>query len=206
MKVLIAHSQALLREGARCLIEDGCHGAVVDEASSFEALLQCCADGKRYDAILLAARFLGMPGYDGLDTLRQIQPEARLIVLSDGNPEGADYVRAALEHGAHGYLPRMSGARVLVAALKLVLGGGIYIPPVLLEREALPDEAHAQAHRLTQRQHAILECLGKGQSAAMIAKRFDWPTSKVKIEISKLYKQMGVHSRTQAAIAAPSWR
>ena len=74
-----------------------------------------------------------MPGMDGLaalGVLRERFPTLPVVIVS-ASERHAD-VRAALDRGAAGSIPKSSSAPVLLAALRLVLSGGVYLPPLVL--------------------------------------------------------------------------
>ena len=82
-------------------------------------------------------------------------------------------VRAAIDQGASGFIPKSSSAPVLLAALRLIVSGGVYVPPLVLEKSMAvpapapprplpPDRASPRTATLTPRQLEVLALLGKG--------------------------------------------
>jgi len=118
-----------------------------------------------------------------------------------------------------GYIPKLSTNEVLVSALRLVLSGGIYIPPEILARWApplAPDEeiVAALAARggprprvpadlgLSERQAQVMRLLLEGKSNKLICRELDLAESTVKNHVTLILKALNVTSRTQAVIAA----
>jgi DNA-binding NarL/FixJ family response regulator len=119
-----------------------------------------------------------------------------------------DNVRRALDQGALGFIPKSSSNEVLKNALRLVLGGGVYVPPEILGRGEAEDAPAAGGHTtpaeigLTERQAQILALVMKGQSNKLICRELDIAESTVKNQITVILKALNVTSRTQAVLAA----
>jgi DNA-binding NarL/FixJ family response regulator len=104
------------------------------------------------------------------------------------------------------------GVDDLTLALASILGGNIYVPPLLAQvssdelggttfsgtdRRAAPDVLA----RLTPRQRDVLELLVKGQSNKEIARTLDLGEGTVKIHLAALFRNLGVRNRATAAVA-----
>ena len=98
----------------------------------------------------------------------------------------------------------------MVNALKLVLAGGVYLPPHLLECSPFEarDTADAGAavcgsvDKLTRRQRDVLDRLVEGKSNKEIASELGLSAGTVKIHVSSIFKTLSVTNRTQAVIVA----
>jgi DNA-binding NarL/FixJ family response regulator len=116
-----------------------------------------------------------------------------------------------------GYITKTSSNEVLINALRLVLSGGIYIPPAILARwEPLPaaephDAAPSQRSQrqrkpadlgLSERQVQVLKLLLEGKSNKLICRELDLAESTVKNHVTLILKALNVTNRTQAVIAA----
>jgi DNA-binding NarL/FixJ family response regulator len=85
---------------------------------------------------------LNLPDGNGLAVLEELRrhyPTTAVVVLS-ATQDRSNVVRA-LELGASGYIPKSARREVILSAIQLVLAGGVYIPPQILEREAVPEAA-----------------------------------------------------------------
>jgi DNA-binding NarL/FixJ family response regulator len=67
-----------------------------------------------------------MDGMDAVVALRAAFPATPVVVLSEDDDPAA--VRAAIEAGAMGFIPKSSPAEIMVGALRRVLAGGVYLP------------------------------------------------------------------------------
>ncbi len=102
----------------------------------------------------------------------------------------------------------------MIAALRLVLSGGIYLPPLVNQgggggpRRAVgrsgPNGAvdPSSERKLTPRQQEVLQCLARGQSNKEIAYQLGLSQGTVKIHIAAIFRAFKVRNRTQAVIAA----
>src|SRR5512132_289499 len=130
MHILLVDDHPLLRGGMRFLLRSLDAGLEMDEASNCAQALERVA-GRSYDLVLLDLNMPGVKGLDALDALRDAVPGTPLVVLS--GEEDPRVVRAAIERGAMGFIPKSSTPEVLVQALRLVLAHGVYLPPTVLE-------------------------------------------------------------------------
>ncbi len=147
---------------------------------------------------------------DGLSVLARISehaPSVPVVIVSA--TETTSVIRRALACGAAGFLPKSADSTTLIAALRLVLDGGIYVPPAVLNSEAVDDTSVASRanparhnHNLTLRQLEVLSLLSKGLSNKGIARRLNLSESTVKLHIAAILRALGVNNRTQAALVA----
>jgi len=141
---------------------------------------------------------LGLPGCAGIDALLRVRkalPGARIVVISAS--EDAESVRGALDAGAVGYVPKTSPPRVLTEALRLILGGGTYVPPL----GAAPRRIASLADLgLTARQADVLKLVARGLANGEIARRLDISENTVKQHAHAAYRLLGVSSRTEALV------
>ena len=125
MKILIVDSHPLFRGGMKFLLGSLDAEVALDEAGDCAAA-DAFAGATRYDLLLLDPELPGMDGMDALVALRAAFPATPVVVLSEDDDPAA--VRAALEAGAMGFIPKSSTANVMVEALRRVLAGGVYLP------------------------------------------------------------------------------
>jgi DNA-binding NarL/FixJ family response regulator len=159
------------------------------------------------DLVLLDLALPGIHGLSVLQSLRAKHPAISVVVISASSDR--ENVTRALDHGALGFIPKSSSNEVLASALKLVLAGGIYVPPEVLGRRGaeLVSPSIAAGHRtpaeigLTERQAQILALIMKGKSNKLICRELDIAESTVKNQVTAIMKALNVTSRTQAVLA-----
>jgi DNA-binding NarL/FixJ family response regulator len=201
MKLLIVDDHAILREGlAAMLRQTGADTEVLLAADGVEGLR--LAEGHPdLDAVFLD---LEMPGLDGLSAVPEFgrrRPELPVIVLSSS--EDPRNVRRALALGALGYVPKSAAPQTLLSALRLVLSGNIYVPPLMLNVGGVdPSPSVPGAFALTDRQIDVLRRLSAGLSNKEIGREMALSEKTVKAHITAIFRALNVVNRTQAATTA----
>jgi DNA-binding NarL/FixJ family response regulator len=206
MKVLLADDHALFREGMRHVLSGLADGVEIVEASDCEQALEA-ADA--HDDIALVLLDLNMPGRGGFAALETLSREhlALPIVVLSGSESRTDMQRA-LEAGAMGFIPKSSTAPVMLSALRLVLAGGVYVPPELVQsgagEPAIPLTENKPA--LTPRQIDVLARVVEGKRNKVIGNELGLSEATVKAHVTAVFKALGVTNRIQAARAAERLR
>jgi len=212
MKILIVDDHHLIREGMRPVLERlapaGSDERVeVFEADNFEAATAAVVAHPDLDLVLLDLR---MPGTSGLGGLAQWQKRFPGLpgVMMSGEDDPA-LVRAAIDQGALGYIPKSSTSEVILNALRLVLSGGTYLPrealaPNRVAAASSADFAADVATRLgvTPRQADVLRLLLAGKSNKVICRELNLAESTVKNHVAAVFKALNVTTRVQAVLAA----
>lgn len=201
MNILLIDDHVLFREGLKFLLRSLDAALEVDEAGDCAKALEHAAK-RSYDLVLLDLKMPGVAGLDALAALRDAIPDAPLVVLSGEDNPGV--VRAAIEHGAMGFIPKSSTPEVLIQALRLVLARGVYLPSAVLDAAADPATAGSGTAlgNLTPRQMDVLRCVIQGKSNKVIARELDVSEGTVKAHLSSVLRAFGARSRTEAVYAA----
>lgn len=199
----------MFREGLKFLLSDLDDSLSFSEAGSCEQALKILKN----ETINLILLDLNMPGIKGLGALNAISvasPTVPVAVLS--GEESPALIRAVIEAGASGYVPKASSSEILIAALKLILAGGVYLPASALNDlsgGSIPGEfatgsAQSEAAQtlLSERQTAVLLRAITGQANKVIASDLGIAEGTVKTHLSAAFKVLGVHNRTEAVFAA----
>jgi DNA-binding NarL/FixJ family response regulator len=216
MKILVVDDHALIRTALRGVLGELDGGLTMLEASDCRSAFDLIAAEPDLDLVLLDLNLPGKHGLAALEELRSRYPALPVVVLSSAN-DGAS-VMQALDLGAMGYIPKLSSNEVLVSALRLVLSGGIYIPPEILARSGqLPPPSSAAGAPsvqrgprprvpadlgLSEREARVLRLLLEGKSNKLICRELDVAESTVKNHVTQILRALNVTSRTQAVIVA----
>jgi len=217
MRVLVVDDHALIRDALRRVLEQLEREVTVVEAGDCGQAFRVIEAQPDLDLVLLVLNLPGMHGLAALTELRTRYPAVSVVVVSAANDRAS--VTQALDHGAMGFIPKSSSNEVLASALRLVLSGGIYIPPEILGRAepqmepgsvgSPASDAGSSPRRLlpsdlglTERQAQILILLMQGKSNKLICRELDLAESTVKNHVTHVLKTLNVTSRTQAVIAA----
>lgn len=169
IRVLIADDHAILREGLKQILS-ACSDIVVGgEAGNGMEALKILREGE-WNVLILD---MSMPGRSGIELIRQIRtehPKLPILILSMHKED--QYAVRTLKAGASGYLSKDSASSQLVAAIRKVAGGGIFINPEMAEKLALSlrPESDALPHTLlSDREYQVFLLLTQGLSISAIA-------------------------------------
>lgn len=204
MKILLVDDHELFREGIKLLLANLSEDVGFAEASTCAAAL-AASDSERIDVILLDFHLPGLHGFEALRALRQRFEHAAIVVLSaEENPA---LIVQAIDEGAAGFIPKTSSHAVMMAALRLVLAGGTYLPPHALCGPAVPSATPATPAaealgQLTPRQVETLRLAMQGKANKVIARDMDVSEATVKAHLSASFRALGVRNRTEAVFSA----
>jgi len=213
LKVLVVDDHALIRQGMRSVLAQLGDGEAVEviEASGYGDALERIAANPDLDLVLLDLRMPDVSGFAALADIEDRHPDVPIVVMTgEDDPE---LVREAFEHGALGFIPKSSPAPVILAALRLVLSGGTYVPPEIMAARAAPRIAPAAAPDpdaalaagrlgITPRQSDVLTLLLAGKSNKVISRELNLAEGTVKNHVGAVLKALNVDTRVQAVIAA----
>jgi len=205
VRVLIADDQRVVRDGLAMLVGliDGVQvtGAACDGEEAVRL-----AVAHRPDVILMDLR---MPGTDGIAAtaqLRELLPEARVLVLTTYADDGS--ILPALRAGARGYLTKDASAEQIEAAIRAVHAGQTHLDPLVQERLVAavatqqpgpaPPGSGPLPDGLTAREAEVLTLLAAGLSNAEIASRLFVSNATVKTHINRIFAKTGARDRAQA--------
>ena len=209
MKLLLVDDHALLRDGLALMMAQEFHDLQLLQAGTIAEAHAALAAHPDVRLVLLD---LGLPdghGIEALPGLREAAPGAMLVALSAD--ETRETVLAAIAAGASGYIPKTAQSGAMMAALRFVLSGGVYLPAAVLERRASERrdsgpvgarEQSPEALGLSPRQADVLRLLVEGKSNKVIARDLAMSESTVKTHLEALFRRLGANSRTQAVVAA----
>lgn len=202
MKILIADDHALFRDGLTMHLEKLVPQAVILQAANYSQAIKLLSDNKNFDLIIADLDMQDMRWEDGLAELRRHAPEARIVVISAS--EENKNIKKALELGISGYISKRAETKVMISALKLVLDGGTYLPPSIIEsaNTGLFNDGENKNRLLTPRQTEVLGFVAEGLSNKQIAYEMGVSEATVKLHINALLRAVGATNRTQAVITA----
>ena len=169
LQLLLVDDHSIVREGLkRVLALSTSPWSIAEAGTGFQAL-----EVLRLQPIDLVIADLSMPGMNGLELIRRIRvlhPTVSVLVLSMHAEE--QYAMRAFKAGAKGYVTKDCAAEELVAAVRKVVSGGIYVSTGLAERvvQQLSGETQALGHAaLSNRELEVLQRIVAGQRLTDIA-------------------------------------
>jgi DNA-binding NarL/FixJ family response regulator len=196
MKILHADDHSLFREGLGFFLKLLDSQVVPLEAGNLQSTLDKLALESPVDMLLLDLEMPGMSGLEGFYTIRRRYPELPIAIVSGVND--AHIIRALIDGGARGYIPKLAGSEQLMDALRRILQGEIYLPDAMFipaSRSAANDD---KVCTLTSRQQQILPLLAEGMPNKQIADTLGVTEGTIKQHLKDLFRRLGANNRTQA--------
>lgn len=213
INVLVVDDHTLFRRGLLALLAQDDRFRVGCEAADMGEALRCIAKQKP-DIILLDNHMPGVRGIDGIPSLKEAAPEARILMLTVSENE-EDLVNA-LRAGADGYLLKTSESSQLSDSIIKVLTGESVVSPEMTSKlvsflrsmpqnmpaPALPADASTLFQELSEREREILNLIAQGASNKVIARDLDIAETTVKKHVKHILRKLHLTSRVQAAVFA----
>lgn len=199
-RLVIADDHALFREGLRLLLEQSGEFTIVGEASN------------GLEAIELAARLqpdvivmdISMPGVDGLEAARRIRDAGSVPILFLTVHDTDNYFFGALEAGASGYVLKDSVGADLLAALRIISQGGVYLSPSVAKRlvedylrRVSSGEERKTYDTLSNREREVLQLIGDGLTNQEIADKLVVSINTVQTHRLHIMEKLNLHSRAE---------
>jgi len=206
---LICDDHSMMREALAGAVAIGWPEAQVVQAVDYPTAWAAAA--ARPDLIISDLVMPGAPPVEGIRRLREAAPDTPILVVT-GNEED-ELLLALFRLGIAGFAPKTSRSAIIEAAIRLVLAGGSYIPPRIVElatREApsaaAPVVNHTMMARLTERQVDVLKLIAQGQSNKEIARDLDLSPATIKAHTAAAIAALGAANRTDAVMRAREMR
>ncbi|MBE9559585.1 MAG: response regulator transcription factor [Proteobacteria bacterium] len=205
MNILIADDHELIREGIRQSLQNLIPDGVIFEAED-EQQVQTVLQSERIDVLLLDLVLPNGKSFKLLENAIVEYPEMKVAMLTAS--EDVNDVRKCMGFGASAFITKTSGKTNLVNALRLVIEGGVFISPDLIDKinESQADggsnDDNKKIDSLTNRQKEVLELVCKGSSNKEIANLLGLSDNTVKIHVTAILKSLDVSNRTQAVLFA----
>ncbi|MCM2971869.1 MULTISPECIES: response regulator [Larsenimonas] len=203
-KFIVADDHPLFRAALTQALRQVASQVDIVEADTMEATVDAVTRHPDVDLILLDLHMPGAHGFSGLIQLRGQMPDIPVAVVSGS--EEVSVVRRSIDYGASGFIPKSASLDVIAGAISEIIDGEIWLPPEMAaalgesnEEETKFAEAIAS---LTPQQFRVLNMLTEGMLNKQIAYDLNVSEATIKAHVTAILRKLGVHSRTQAVIAA----
>lgn len=227
--LLVVDDHTLFRRGLVALLGQDERFEVADQAGDIGEALRCL-ERKPPDLILLDNHLPGVTGVDGIASLKQAAPDARILMLTVSEDEND--LAAALQAGADGYLLKTVELDHLSEFIIKVMEGVSVVSPEMMTKlvtafrgrsPARPGPPAAPAPMadamlarvpsiaavpgegadlLSGREREVLALIALGDSNKVIARKLDIAETTVKIHVQHILRKLQLTSRVQAAVYA----
>ncbi|MEU1393688.1 MULTISPECIES: response regulator transcription factor [unclassified Nonomuraea] len=196
IRILVADDQEGIRDAFRLILDAQPDLTVVAEAADGRTAIDT-ALAVRPDVVLADIR---MPGADGIEVTRALSGTGiHVVVVTTFGLE--EYVRAALRHGAAGFVLKRSGPALLVEAVRAAVNGDMLISPQLTVRllRGSGPEREVSDVVLTEREDEIVALVAQGWTNAEIAAELFLSPGTVKNHVAAVQRKIGARNRVMIA-------
>jgi two-component system, NarL family, invasion response regulator UvrY len=207
VRVLICDDHAIVRQGIKQMLADAgditLAGEAADGAEGVAAVRHAAGGGTPIDVVLLD---IAMPRRDGLDVLKQLKDEfPKLPVLILSTYPDRQYAVRSLKLGAAGYLNKSADSEQIIAAIRKVAHGGIFVTPAIAEQlaAAIGSPSAQPAHeRFSRREHQVFGLLAAGRSVGEIAGQLSLSSNTVSTYRARILEKTGARNDVELALYA----
>lgn len=205
-RVLIGDDHRIVREGIKQVLADADDVQVVAEAQSGPEVLETVQALGARAGLELVLLDVAMPGLDGLEVLqrlRQSHPDLPVLMLST-YPE-RQYAVRCIRMGAAGYLNKSADPDDMVAAVRKVAAGGLYVTPATAEALAAAvgrGDVRRGPEALSHREHQVYRLLTQGLTVTEIGAQLGLAANTVSTYRARILEKTGTKNDVELAIYA----
>ncbi len=201
IRVLVADDHTIVREGVRILLEAQPDMDVVGEAADGREAVNMTRE-LRPEVVVID---IAMPNLNGLDATREIKrefPEIHVLALT--MYESDEYFFQVLNAGASGYVLKKAASADLLAAIRAVYGGDVFLYPSVARRlvsdyltRVKTGEEKSSFDGLTERERQVLKLIAEGHTNQVIADKLVISPSTVQTHRMRIMQRLNLHSRAE---------
>jgi DNA-binding NarL/FixJ family response regulator len=207
-RILIVDDHVIVRQGIAQLVNREPDLDVCQEAGDADSAIAVL----RETPVDLAIVDISLPGTSGIELvklIRDMQPQLPVLVMS--MHDEALYSDRAFRAGAKGYVMKQEATEKLLAAIRKILNGGVYVSDrmqtVMVQRflNSGVDETVSFIDNLTDREFEILRMIGQGLTVAEIADKLGRSAKTVEAHRANLREKLGLKRAAELARFATQW-
>ena len=206
IRVLVCDDHLIVRQGIKQILADADDIALAGEADNGpEAIRQVrlAPIGAAIDVVLMD---IAMPQRDGLDVLKQLKREfPKLPVLMLSTYPEKQYAVRCIKLGASGYLNKSADPDDMLAAVRKVAAGGVFLTPATAEALATAvgqGSAQAGPEALSHREHQVYRLLTQGQTVSEIGAQLGLAPNTVSTYRARILEKTGTKNDVELALYA----
>ncbi|MDH3335327.1 MAG: response regulator transcription factor [Rhodospirillaceae bacterium] len=199
MRILIADDHKLFRAGLVLVLKQLGDDLDISEAGTGSEAIEIATADPCPELILMDLDLPGMNGLEALSAINEVNADIPIVILSA--MEDQVTISRAMELGARGYIPKSASGDVMINSLKLVISGGVCMPPGFGENGE-KNKSQSGTPNLTRRQLEVLRLMATGNSNKEIASELGISENTVRVHISAIITALDATNRTEAAYSA----
>jgi DNA-binding NarL/FixJ family response regulator len=206
IRLLLADDHRIVREGLKQMLADAPEIEVRAEATDGDQALQLVAQLGGEAGLDIVLLDIAMPGRDGLEVLQQLRkdwPKLPVLMLST-YPE-RQYAVRCIKLGAAGYLNKSADPDDMIAAVRKVAAGGVYVTPTTAEALASAvgrASAKAGPEALSHREYQVFRLLTSGHSVSEIGAQLQLAPNTVSTYRARILEKTGTKNDVELALYA----
>ncbi len=205
IRVLIGDDHRIVREGLKQILAEAPELQVVAEAPTGPEVLDQIETLHGPGGLDLVLLDIALPGLDGLDVLQAIKQRwPRLPVLMLSTYPEKQYAVRCIRLGAGGYLNKSADPDAMLAAVRKVAGGGVFLTPATAEALALAVGQGGQAgpEALSHREHQVYRLLTQGHTVSEIGAQLGLAPNTVSTYRARILEKTGTKNDVELALYA----
>jgi two-component system invasion response regulator UvrY len=206
IRVLLADDHRIVREGLRQVLADAPDIEVRAEAAQGDEALRVLADLGGPAGIDVVLLDIAMPGRDGLEVLQALRGDwPRLPVLMLSTYPERQYAVRCIKLGACGYLNKGADADEMIAAVRKVAGGGMYVTATTAEalaRALASAGARSGPEALSHREYQVYRLLTSGHGVSEIGAQLNLAPNTVSTYRARILEKTGTRNDVELALYA----
>lgn len=206
LNILIGDDHRIVREGLKQVLADAPEIAVVAEAETGPEVLQRVEALGGHEGLSAVLLDIALPDRDGMDVLQELRKNwPRLPVLMLSTYPEKQYAVRCIKLGAAGYLNKSANPDDMIAAVRKVAGGGLYVSAVAAEALASAmgsSGARSGAEALSHREHQVFRLLTAGKSVGEIGAQLGLASNTVSTYRLRILEKTGTKNDVELALYA----
>ena len=131
MKVLITDEQSLFRDGLSLRLKQINQDIAILQSSNLVDMQKILSKEPDIDILIVDIDLAELNAAEIINKIKNLAPNTKIVAISSS--EDTRNIKKILSCGVKGYIPKRSDSNILSGALKLILDGGTYIPPAMLD-------------------------------------------------------------------------
>ncbi len=198
IRIVLVEDHAILREGLKALIEIEPDVEICGDFGSVEESLTGIRE-LQPDLVLTDLALPKCSGFELLAQIREVAPRARKLVLTAHNSE--EYIRAALNAGADGYVLKDANRAELILAIRTVSSGQQFLCKAIASKilsgylsGGEPRRSAPNSQSITGREREVLTRIALGESNKVIARALALSVKTIEKHRSNLMRKLHLHN------------